>query len=323
MADQTIYEGLKPALEGAAPGARDRRMHVGPDGHSFMAEGTNGQGVLLLHGITGAPVEMKFVAKRLIRSGFSVMAPLLPGHGSDLATLRRSRWTDWFDGAAEAAGRFAANCDRIHVAGICAGGLLGLRLANETPAVRSVAVYSPLLFYNGWNAPFHYRYGHYAVPVAVRLGLSRFIAVKERHPFGIKSDRIRRLLTETPEGLRGTLPAFPVDTLHQTYALYRWTRAHLHRMTKPTLIIHSRVDDLAGPGNAVYMADRIAGPCRIEWLEDSYHMIHVDQEHAVVADHTSRFFEQADHCAEAGNAPAPFDRRDRADGVGDLLSRRG
>lgn len=298
-----------------------RHLRIGSDGHSFRGEGTNGRGVLLLHGITGAPVEMKFIARRLMRAGYSVMAPLLPGHGEDLATLRRTRWTDWFEGAADAAERFAGGCDEMHVAGICAGGLLGLRVALENRSVRSVAVYSPLLLYDGWNAPLHYRYGQYAVPVAVRLGVSRFISIRERHPFGIKSDRIRRLLMDTPEGLRGTLPAFPVDTLHQTYALYRWTRQHLPEMTTPTLLIHSRQDDLSGPRNPIHIARHIGGPCRIEWLENSYHMIHVDQEHNIVADLTRRFFEQAG--AATGDAFPPLDHRDRANAVGELLSGRG
>jgi len=263
------------------------------DNLSLFGEGTNGRGVLLLHGVTGSPIEMKYIAKWLHRAGCSVYAPLLPGHGKTMDDLRKTTWKDWSKGVSEAANWFAPKCDDLYVAGICGGGLLGLRLAHSMPAIRAAAVYSPLLRYDGWNAPLHYRYGHYAVPVAVKLGVARYIAVKERYPFGIKSDRIRRLLAETGEGIRGTLPAFPVETLHQTYRMFRWIRKTLPRMTTPSLVIHSKQDDLAAPQNAQYICDHIGGSCEIKWLDNSYHMIHVDQEHKSVAEITRAYFERA------------------------------
>lgn len=262
------------------------------DGLSFVGHGTNGRGVLLVHGITGSPTEMKPVAKILHRAGYSVYAPLLSGHGVDMETLRRTRWKDWYDGLRQSAEQFVSECDGVYVAGICGGGLLGLRLAHETPSIRAAAVYSPLLTYDGWNTPLHYRYGYLAVPVAVRLGFAKYIAVKERYPFGIKSDHIRDLLESSGGGIRGTLPAFPVETLYQALRLYRWIRKALPEIRTPSLIVHSSLDDLAGPSNATYIARHIGGPCEIEWLNNSYHMIHVDQERRRVADRTRTFFEQ-------------------------------
>jgi carboxylesterase len=77
------------------------------DGLSFFLEGTNGQGVVLVHGLTGAPAEMKLVARLLHRRGFSVYAPLLAGHGKDVRSLRRSTWQDWLDSVEEAAIRLS------------------------------------------------------------------------------------------------------------------------------------------------------------------------------------------------------------------------
>jgi carboxylesterase len=46
--------------------------------YSFYREGTNGKGVLLVHGLTGAPAEMKFLCKRLIKRLYAgVSWPLL------------------------------------------------------------------------------------------------------------------------------------------------------------------------------------------------------------------------------------------------------
>lgn len=263
------------------------------DGLSFYGRGNNGRGVLLVHGVTGSPVEMKHIARNLHRAGYTVYAPLLAGHGQDIAALRATRWEDWYRSLAESAKWFSPQVDQMFVAGICVGGLLGLRLAHEQPAIRAATVYSPLLIYDGWNAPRHYRWGPVTVPIAVNLGLSRFISLKERPPFGIKSDRIRRLLAETPDGIRGTLPAFPVDTLHQNLRLFSDFDKLLPDIRTPTLLVHARDDDLGSPHNALYIKDRIGGPCEIQWLSNSYHMVHVDQEHRIAAERTRMFFDRA------------------------------
>lgn len=262
------------------------------DDLAYFRRGANGKAALLLHGVTGSPIEMKYIAKGLHRAGYSVYAPLLAGHGVDLQTLRKSRWQDWYRSVTDAATRLEAHADAIYVAGVCVGGMLGLRLARDNPKIRAATIYSPLLQYDGWNAPYHYRLGQYTVPVAVGLGISRWINLKERPPFGIKSARIRRLLAEHGNGIRGTLPAFPVDTLHQNLKLFAATKAILPEISVPTLLMHAREDDLSGPGNPLYIQRNIGGPCEIEWLSDSYHMIHIDQEHQIVSQKTCDFFDR-------------------------------
>lgn len=279
----------RPARASPAP----RIEAIGGDGLSFFGRGTNGRGVLLVHGVTGSPVEMKYVAKHLHRAGYTVYAPVLAGHGRDMAALRASRWEDWYQSLAASLAWFKGEVDQVFMAGVCVGGLLGLRLSLADPAIKAATVYSPLLIYDGWNAPTYYRYGHISVPIAVTLGFSRFIALKERPPFGIKSNRIRRLLAETPDGIRGTLPAFPVDTLHQNLRLFREVQNLLPEIRTPTLLVHARDDDLASPANALMIKERIGGPCEIQWLLDSYHMVHVDQEHRVASERTRTFFDSA------------------------------
>ena len=51
--------------------------------YSFYLEGRTDKGVLLVHGLTGAPAEMKFVGKQLHKRGFTVYGPTLPGHCLD------------------------------------------------------------------------------------------------------------------------------------------------------------------------------------------------------------------------------------------------
>jgi carboxylesterase len=257
---------------------------------SYFLPGTNGHGVLLIHGVTGAPGEMKLVARRLNKAGYSVSVPLLAGHGADVETLRRSNWENWYDSVRVAADLLRNCSDAVFAGGICVGGMLALRLAHDFAKLSGVAVFSPTIHYDGWNAPFYYALGPLGLPLVSRLKLIRWFEFAERHPFGIKSDRIRKLVAAPDMGIRGTLPVFPASTVLENYRLFWRVRKVLHEIKTPTLLIHALKDDVSSPKNALFIREKIGGRCEIEWLNDSYHMIHLDQEHPKVADRTARFF---------------------------------
>jgi esterase/lipase len=64
------------------------------DSSPFFLEG-GPIGVLLIHGFTGSPPEMRMVGDYLHQRGLSVSGPRLPGHGTSLEDLNRRRWTEW------------------------------------------------------------------------------------------------------------------------------------------------------------------------------------------------------------------------------------
>jgi carboxylesterase len=61
-------------------------------------------------------------------------------------------------------------------------------------------------------------------------------------------------------------------------------------MLTPTLILHSREDDLSSPAHASYISHHIGAPNELRWIDDSYHMIHLDRQHRQVADLTADYF---------------------------------
>ena len=85
--------------------------------YSFHWEGTNGKGVLLVHGLTGAPAEMMFVGRQLHERGFTVYAPTLPGHCQDKISLVRTRFEDWLDGLRESLHDFRKTVEEVYAAG--------------------------------------------------------------------------------------------------------------------------------------------------------------------------------------------------------------
>lgn len=260
------------------------------DGLSFFEEGTNGKAVLLVHGMSGAPAEMRLVARQFSRIGYSVLAPLLAGHGRGERALRRSRFEDWLESVAVAADWLATRSDSVFGAGICVGGKLTLLASHmRSSPIKSVALYSPCFHYDGWNVPRYYAIlsPHIRwirlIPFIDRLNFS------ETPSLGIKDERLRRMIAGMEND--GVLSHFPGRGLVEMNRLGHHLKKRLSAITTPSLIIHSTEDDLSGPDHARYIAARLGGPKALHWLNDSYHMIHVDREHRKVADLSARFFE--------------------------------
>lgn len=97
----------------------------------FFFEGTShaGTGVLIVHGFTGSPAEMRPLGLHLHRAGYTVHGVLLSHHGAEPARLRGSTYHDWVVSAREGLDRLRRRCDRVVIAGLSLGGLITLHLA--------------------------------------------------------------------------------------------------------------------------------------------------------------------------------------------------
>jgi carboxylesterase len=259
---------------------------------SFFHEGWNGKGILLIHGLTGVPAEMKWVGRALHKKGYTVYAPLLAGHGIDVATLVKTRWQDWLGSVIDAATRLHTQVDHLFSAGICVGGELGMMAAQRHPGLlKAVALYSPCFRYDGWNVPLHYRLLTYLPLWTASLPWFRDITFSETPSIGIKDEKLRRAMQKLSS--EGVIDDFPVPSLREMLALSKVIKKELPAMTTPTLILHSSHDDLSNPRHARYIDRKLNAPHQLHWLENSYHMIHVDREHRKVADLTANYFEKA------------------------------
>ena len=100
--------------------------------------------MLLLHGLTGTPFEVRPVADRLARNGVRCLAPVLAGHESPEA-LARTSWLDWVGGARDALASLGET-RRTLVVGSSMGALVACTLAAENPGrVDGVALLAPAL----------------------------------------------------------------------------------------------------------------------------------------------------------------------------------
>ena len=244
-----------------------RHAHLDPS--PFLLQGSS-TGVLLIHGFTGAPPEMRLVGDYLHQRGLTVSGPLLPGHGTTVEDMNRCRWTDWTGHVEGALADLRARCETVFVGGLSMGTLLSLYLAAHHPELSGAILYSPALR-----------------AADRRIYLTPFVKyLVRKQPKSGKSD-----LTGPQAGQRlWSYEENPVPAAHELLKLIRQVRQLLPRVTCPVLVIHSTLDQYIHPTSAQCTYERVGSTDKeLITLHNSGHCITVDSEWTFVAQKTYDF----------------------------------
>jgi len=263
--------------------------------------------VLLLHGLSGSPLEMQYLERRLRQAGFRTRNPSIPGCGFGTRTdcFDTGTWRQWLSFVGAQLDALRADHERVYVAGLCIGAVLALRLAIERPEeVDGLALVSTTLAYDGWQMPWY----RVLAPLAYHTPLRRVIAWPERHPYGLKNERLRQWVQRAMEthGMSDVGAAYlPLSGIHEAHQLIRAVRRDIRRASAPTLIMHAIEDDVASPRSAQFVALNIGSRhVRTILYRDSYHVLTLDNDKQSVADETIGFFRAlADEASARSDQP--------------------
>ncbi len=267
---------------------------------SFPGEGGIGT-VILVHGLTGTPQEMRGLGTSLNQQGYAVVCPRLANHGEPIEIWSKTPWEEFYRSVQETfRGIDAAGpSGPIFIAGLSMGALLGLLLAEEFPTrVAGVSCLSPTLFYDGWNTP----WVRHLLPLAYVTPLRHFFYFKEESPYGIKNKAVRQRihryfdkagLDDTDQVAKYGYPYFPVSLLCELHFLVKHLSKRLHHIKTPVQLIQAKDDDMTSVKNSQFIYDRIPSDVKeLVLLYDSYHIITADQERDVVASKVGGFFDR-------------------------------
>lgn len=238
----------------------------------------NRRGALIVHGLTATPAVMAPTIEAMAEAGYTVLAPLLPGHGTTEHDLEQTTWQDWAVAVQAAYDDLAARCDSVYYIGLSLGALLGLHLAASV-TLRALAL---------MGTPLHLSPLVRRIVPVVRYSPIRWLYTA--------SPKDWKTSVADPDGLKAyqesSYARIPTKSVYQTYDLEQVVTRELGHIHTPTLLIHSRHDEVAPSTNVAELQRHLHNPApEIMWLEKSYHVVTLDYERNTMNQAILEFFE--------------------------------
>jgi carboxylesterase len=249
--------------------------------------------VFLIHGLGGTQYDLGSMHKRLKNAGFVTHSLTLPGHGTTPEDLVTVRAEDWLEAVRLKYHEVAAQHEEFHVMGMCMGALLAVEtVKREQHAKGRLIALAPPIYLDGWATPWYAP----ARKVLYRMpGVPARMKVVEEDPFGIKNEQLRAIVkAKFQRGENFHYGWVPLACIREVDRLRAMVMQDLGRIACPTLVVHARDDELTSLRSANYLVEHIggrkrAGRARMVVLEDSYHMICVDNDREIVARNVLEF----------------------------------
>lgn len=248
------------------------------EGEAGLRVWGDGTPLLLLHGFTGGPEDLRLLAQALAGRGYACYVPTLPGHGETLEGLAHVEADDWLRFGLDWIERLRKEAGQsIGVVGFSAGGALAVRLAAARPDdVLALTLLAPALTVSGsgwlYRHLFKWRIASRLIPT-VRKGAP---------------DLLDPTLATVPRGER-LLPTRAAAALD---ASIRRARVALPKVRCPTLVLWGAKDAVVPRRAAEEAAARIAGETRLVIFDDSAHQLALDADRERVFTEVGDFFER-------------------------------
>ncbi len=239
------------------------------DGDSFLWE-AGPTGVLLLHGLTATTAEVRLLAADLLARGYTVMGPLLPGHGTKPEELNGVTWQDWAWTAEASYQHLATLCRHVFVGGESTGAALALYLAEQHKEIAGVLCYAPAV---KLAMPLHKKAQLYASAPFIEA-IPKASAGDNPHWQGYKVN--------------------PLRAVQELIELGRVVRHNLGQITAPILVMQGRHDQTVAPDAGRIILENARSELKeLVWLEKSGHIILLEEEREIITRLTARFMQQA------------------------------
>ena len=276
------------------------RFERGPDGvikgaESVHRTGRNDAAILLVHGGGDTPQTLTHFIKAFSDRGYSIAAPLLPGHGRDLSAFDSHDADAWYAAVAREFDALRRSHEWVGVVGLSMGGALSARLAAETGQVDALVLASPYL----------------SMPAA-GSALARTASFWGALFPVIRTATDRSVLDPAARAVSLGYGAFTYRSLRALALTARRGFAALPQISAPTLVMQSTTDNRISTRATQRAFDMLgAADKKLEWIQGAGHVITVDYGWERVVDSAMSWMES--HRAEkrlghATGAPAGRER---------------
>ena len=217
------------------------------------------RGVLLVHGFTGSPSEMRLIGELLHQQGYTVYGLRLPGHGTHPYEMEQTNWRQWYGAVEDGFHLLNTACKEVSAVGLSMGGILSLLLASEYPVNRVVSLSAPIY-----------------------IADDRLKWLNVYRMFRRFAPKRRRKLEVAPEYSVG-YDQTPLRSLASLLELISHVKQRLSKVTVPLLIVQSKAEHTVRPESAEYIYQQVGSTEKeLVWLEKSGHIVTLDREKEAV-----------------------------------------
>jgi len=238
----------------------------------FHFKGTNGKTVLLVHGWTSTPYEVRRLGKYLNENGYTVYAPLLKGHGTVPKDLEKVRWTDWLEDLEKALAFLLQEQNKIYIGGTSIGANLAVILAAQKKNIAGIILLA---------MPYRIRW---EVPV---IFFAKFLKIfksynKKRYPptFGVSTTITRLIAYQT----------YPIQSALEAQDLIEKSREALPKISQPCFIIQSADDHIVQRNSLDIIYQKIGSKIKNkEYVRRAYHTFISDIKNASIFENILNF----------------------------------
>jgi carboxylesterase len=220
----------------------------------FYFQGANNKAVLLIHGWTSTPYEVRRLGKYLNENGYTAHGPQLRGHGTSPEDLENIYWTDWLHDISAAYEELKKTHEKVYVAGTSIGANLSAILAKNKPGISGLVLMA---------MPYKIKFEKFVMIFAKFLNLFFKYSRKVYPPtFGAKTTITRMI----------SYQAYPIASALETYKLIEVSRKELSKIIQPCFIIQSSSDHIVARDSLKKIFNRINSKIKKKkYIKRAYH----------------------------------------------------
>lgn len=234
--------------------------------------------VLLIHGFTSSPKEVRWMGEYLHAQGFTCLGVRLSGHATRPEDMIRSRYIDWMASVEDGYHLLRGLASRIFLAGISTGGALALLMSTRLD-VQGVVAISTL---DG-------------LPKDYPFWLLK--AASLVMPYSAKTNQAPGASWYDKEAFKTHVayPANPVRSVAELKLLLAEMNAALPNVRVPVLLVHSRDDKYVRPESMPRIHARVGSSEKeMFWVTESGHVVTRDAKRAEVFAAASAFIQRVE-----------------------------
>jgi carboxylesterase len=219
-------------------------------------------GILILHGFSSTPEQLRDAVDFACKNGFNVSVPLIAGHGTCPEDLRKTSPEDWKRSARDAYLELKKISEKVFIVGSSFGSNLAFWLAKEFNNEQAGII--------SLSAPIFLKYHTIILLRLYSYGLFQKYYQKPAKSFGtnqkLPEDEIVYYKLPT-KSVREFLRFIKKETI-----------PNLRNVKIPTLIFHSIKDNIVHPKSARYIYKHLgSGFKQIQWADIDSHFIAREQ----------------------------------------------